>query len=95
MRKVTNLISRVFPLILGQPFNSFGLGAPGMFPNIPPQAPPPSTGGPSPFMNQGSSFSGPNLNVPMQQEKPLQFNQLNQLPGFNLFSVSFKKIQAP
>ena len=59
-----------------------------MFPNIPPQGPPPpTTGGPSPFMNQSSVFSGPNLNTPMQQEKPLQFNQLNQLPGFNLFSV--------
>lgn len=76
------------------PFNNFGLGAapnlPGFGGQPPPAGPPlfgPNTGGlfglpPSAAGVQRSS-SPPRM---MQDEKPLQ---LNQLPGFSFFGVSF------
>ena len=65
---------------MSQPFNSFGIN-PTIFQNMPPPIPH-TVAGPSAFMGHG-----PALVNPMQQEKPLQ---LNQLPGFNLFNVSIK-----
>ena len=76
-----------FPLGPAQPaFNSFGLGH-GLFaPAMPTTAAATVAQGPAHFgVGHHVQQSGQSLMNSMQQEKPLQ---LNQLPGFNLFNVS-------
>ena len=77
-----------FPPIGGlpppMPMNSFGLGAgPGV---MPPPFTSPMNMMPSAFMGMPQQAARPPS--PPRQDKPLQ---LNQLPGFNLFGVSFRQ----
>ena len=69
-------------------FNSFGLGPHGLFaPSLPTTAATVAQGPPAHAFGLGHAQSGgQSLMNSMQQEKPLQ---LNQLPGFNLFNVGF------
>ena len=67
-------------------FNSFGLGPHGLFAPAMPTTAATVAQGPAPFGGLGHVQSGQPLMNSMQQEKPLQ---LNQLPGFNLFNVGF------